>query len=197
MIMEINLELLKQLREETSISLGECKKALEESAGDLEKAKEILQKKGAAAAVKKADRETTAGIIDTYVHSNKRLGVMIQLACETDFVSRSDDFQLLAHEICLQIASMKPIYVKEEDIPTEELERLNNIFTEQAQAMGKSKEVAEGIVKGKLEKFKKENCLMSQAWVKDDSKTIKDLINEAIAKLGENILVKKFVIYEF
>jgi elongation factor Ts len=192
-----DLDLLKQLREETCISLGECKKALEEANGDLGRAKEILKKRGAAVALKKAEREAGMGIVETYVHSNKRLGVMIQLACETDFVSRSDDFQALAHEICLQIASMKPTYVKEEEIPEEDMKKMNEIFMEQAAGMGKSKEIAEGIVKGKLEKFKKETCLISQPWIKDDSKTIKDLINEYIAKVGENILVKKFVIYEF
>lgn len=192
-----DLDLLKQLREETSISLGECKKALEEANGDLGRAKEILKTRGAAVALKKADREAGMGIIETYVHSNKRLGVMIQLACETDFVSRSDDFQSLAHEICLQIASMRPSYVKDDEIPEEDVKKMNELFMEQAEGMGKSKEIMEGIVKGKLEKFKKETCLVSQPWIKDDSKTIKDLINEYIAKVGENILVKKFVIYEF
>lgn len=195
--MAIDLELLKQLREETEISLGECKKALEESGGDLEKAKEILKKRGAAVAVKKADREAGMGIIETYVHSNKKMGVMLQLACETDFVARSEDFQALAHEICLQIASMQPAFVKDDEIPADELKKLTDEFTEQAQAMGKSKEITSGIVKGKLDKFKNEKCLMSQAWIKDDTRIIKDLINDYIAKVGENILVKKFVIYEF
>lgn len=192
-----DLDLLKQLREETCISLAECKKALEESNGDLGRAKEILKKRGAAVALKKAEREAGVGIIETYVHSNQKLGVMIQLACETDFVSRSDDFKSLAHEICLQIASMKPTYVKEEEIFADDLKKMTEIFTEEAQSLGKSKEIAEGIVKGKLEKFKKEVCLMNQPWIKEDSKTIRDLINEYIAKVGENILVKKFVTYEF
>lgn len=195
--MAIDLELLKQLREETSISLGECKKALEESGGDLVKAKEILKKRGALVAVKKAEREAGMGIIETYVHSNKKMGVMLQLACETDFVARSDDFQALAHEICLQIASMKPAFVKEEEIPEADLKKITDEFSEQAQAMGKPKEITDGIVKGKLEKFKKEACLLSQIWIKDDNKVVKDLINDYIAKVGENILVKKFVIYEF
>lgn len=192
-----DLDLLKQLREETSISLAECKKALEEAQNDIEKAKEILKKRGAAVALKKAEREVCAGIIEAYVHSNQKLGVMLQLSCETDFVSRSDDFKNLAHEICLQIASMKPSYVKEEEILPEDLEKMTAIYTEQAQELGKSKEITDGIVKGKLDKFKKEICLINQPWIKDDSKVIKDLINDYIAKVGENILIKKFVIYEF
>lgn len=192
-----DLDLLKQLREETSISLAECKKALEEAQNDIEKAKEILKKRGAAVALKKAEREVCAGIIEAYVHSNQKLGVMLQLSCETDFVSRSDDFKNLAHEICLQIASMKPSCVKEEEILPEDLEKMTAIYTEQAQELGKSKEITDGIVKGKLDKFKKETCLINQPWIKDDSKVIKDLINDYIAKVGENILIKKFVIYEF
>lgn len=192
-----DLDLLKKLREETLISFAECKKALEESNNDFEKAKEILKKRGAAVALKKADREAGVGIVHTYVHSNKKLGVMIHLACETDFVSRSEDFENLAHEICLQIASMGPVYVKEDEIPEQDLKEKTEIFTAQAAEMGKSAEITEGIVNGKLEKFKKEACLVSQPWIKDDNKTVKDLINEYIAKVGENILVKKFVIYEF
>lgn len=192
-----DLELIKQLREETCISLGDCKKAIEEANGDLEKAREILKKRGAAVAAKKAEREAGMGVIEAYVHSNKKLGVMIQLACETDFVSLSADFQNLAHEICLQIASMKPSYVKDSEIPEDTLNELTEIYTAQAKDLGKGPEISEGIVKGKIEKFKKESCLMSQPWIKDDKKSVKDLIDEYIGKVGENILVKKFVIYEF
>ncbi|MDD5696785.1 MAG: translation elongation factor Ts [Candidatus Pacebacteria bacterium] len=193
----VDIELIKKLREETGISLADCRKALEESQGDIEKAKEILRKRGEAVAQKKGERSVGAGIIDTYVHSNKRLGVMLELACETDFVTRSEDFQNLAHEICLQIASMKPLFVKEEEIPEETLSKEKEIYEEQAKALNKPREIAEGIVKGKLEKYKKENCLVNQPWIKDDSKTIQNLINECIAKTGENILVKRFVRYEF
>ncbi len=192
-----DLELVKKLREETSISLGDCKKAIEEANGDLEKAREILKKRGAAVAAKKAEREAGMGIIEAYVHSNKKLGVMLQLACETDFVSLSDDFQNLAHEICLQIASMRPLYVKEEEIPEDVLKEITETYTEEAKDLGKAPELLEGIVKGKIEKFKKESCLLSQPWVKDNEKTVKDLIDEYIGKVGENILVKKFVTYEF
>jgi elongation factor Ts len=193
--MVISIDLVKQLREETGISLGECKKALEESKGDINKAKEYLKKRGQAVAAKKTERATGSGIIDSYVHSNKRTGVLLEIHCETDFVARGDDFQNLSHEICLQIASMKPKYVL--DIPEEVLNEERKVFEELAKAMGKSAEIAEGIVKGKIEKLKKDFCLLSQLWVKDDTKTIKDLVNEAIAKTGENIVVKRFVLYEF
>ncbi len=195
--MAINIDLIKKLREETGISLGDCRKALEESNGDIEKAKEYLRKRGQAIAAKKGDRVAGLGIVDTYVHSNKRLGVMIELNCETDFVARSEDFQTLSHEICLQIASMKPLYVKEEDIPEDVLNKEKDMVEEQIKDMDKPKDIKEGIIKGKLDKYKKEVCLVSQPWIKDDTKTIQNLINEYIAKLGENIVIKRFVKYEF
>jgi elongation factor Ts len=192
-----DLELVKKLREETGISLGDCKNALAEAGNDLEKAKELLRKRGQAVAQKKGDREVGAGIIDTYIHSNKRLGVMIELACETDFVARGEDFLNLAHEVCLQIASMKPSYIKEEDIPEEKVDKEKEMYEAQANELNKPRELMEGIIKGKLEKYKKEICLLSQPWVKDNSKNIQTLINEYIAKTGENIVIKKFVMYEF
>ncbi len=194
--MMVEIETIKKLREETGISLGDCKKALEESNGDISLAKEYLKKRGAAVALKKTEREASAGIIDSYIHSNKRLGVLLEINCETDFVARGEEFQNLAHEICLQIASMKPMYLKEEEIPQSVLEKEKEIITEQVKEMNKPAEVLEGIIKGKLEKYKKEVCLLDQLWIKDDSKTIQSLINEYIAKIGENIIVKRFVIYE-
>lgn len=194
--MVVEIETIKKLREETGISLSDCKKALEESNGDISLAKEYLKKRGAAVALKKTEREASAGIIDSYIHSNKRLGVLLEINCETDFVARGEDFQNLAHEICLQIASMKPMYLKEEEIPQSVLEKEKEIITEQVKEMNKPAEVLEGIIKGKLEKYKKEVCLLDQLWIKDDSKTIQSLINEYIAKIGENIIVKRFVIYE-
>jgi elongation factor Ts len=195
--MAIEVELIKKLREDTGISLSDCKKALEESNGDIEKAKELLRKRGESVAQKKGERTVGSGIIDTYVHSNKRIGVMIELACETDFVARGDDFNTLAHEICLQIVSMDPLFVKDDDIPEKVLNEERSIYEEQAKALNKPQEITEGIVKGKMEKFKKEKCLVYQPWIKDDKKTVQNLINEYIAKTGENILVKKFVRYEF
>jgi len=194
--MVVEIETIKKLREETGISLSDCKKALEESNGDISLAKEYLKKRGAAVALKKTEREASAGIIDSYIHSNKRLGVLLEINCETDFVARGEEFQNLAHEVCLQIASMKPMYLKEEEIPQSVLEKEKEIITEQVKEMNKPAEVLEGIIKGKLEKYKKEVCLLDQLWIKDDSKTIQSLINEYIAKIGENIIVKRFVIYE-
>jgi len=193
----VNIDLVKQLREETEISLAECRKALEESHGDIAKAKEYLKKRGQVVAAKKTERAVGNGIIDTYVHSNKRMGVMLEINCETDFVARSDDFKNLAHEICLQIASMRPLYVREEEIPEEVLNKEKSSYEEQAKSMNKPAEIVEGIIKGKLEKFKKDFCLVNQLWIKDDTKTIQSFINEVIAKTGENIVVKRFITYEF
>ena len=193
----VNIDLVKQLREETGISLGDCKKALEECGSDMAGAKEYLKKRGQAVAAKKGEREVGSGIVDTYVHSNKRMGVMLEINCETDFVARGEDFQNLAHEICLQIAAMRPQYVKEEEIPQEVLTKEKLEYEEQAKALNKPAEIVEGIIKGKLEKYKKDFCLLNQLWVKDDTKTMQVLINEVIAKTGENIVVKRFVLYEF
>ncbi|MFA5432966.1 MAG: translation elongation factor Ts [Candidatus Paceibacterota bacterium] len=165
--MTVNIDLVKQLREETGISLADCKKALEESEGQMDKAKEYLEKRGQAVAAKKVDRAVNNGLIETYVHSSGRIGVMLEINCETDFVARGGDFKNLAHEICLQIVAMKPLYVREEEIP-------------------------EGTVEDK-----KSICLLDQLWMKDDTKTIQSLINESIAKTGENIVIKRFIIYEF
>ncbi len=196
--MAVNIDLVKQLREETGISLADCKKALEESEGQIEQAREYLKKRGQAVAAKKAERETGgAGLVETYVHSSGRLGVMAEIQCETDFVSRGEDFKTLAHEICLQIASMKPKYVREEEIPEEFLTGERAAIEEEVKGMNKPADIMEGIIKGKMDKIKKDICLINQPWVKDDTKTIQILINDYIAKTGENIVVKRFTIYEF
>jgi elongation factor Ts len=195
--MAVNIDLVKQLREETGISLADCKKALEESEGQMDKAKEYLKKRGQAVAAKKTERAVGAGIIDTYIHSSGRLGVMLEINCETDFVARGEDFKTLAHEVCLQIAAMKPMYVKEEDIPEEIIGKERALIEETVKEMNKPADIVEGIIKGKIEKYKKDICLVDQLWMKDDTKTMQVLINEYIAKTGENIVVKRFVIYEF
>ncbi len=192
----VSIELIKQLREETDISLAECKKALEESNGDIEKAKEILKKKGESVAAKKSEREVNAGLIDAYIHAGGQVGVLIKVLCETDFVARGDLFKELIHELLLQIASMSPTYVSEEDIEEEVIEKEIEIYKEQLANDNKPDNIKENIIKGKLDKFKKEVCLLSQPWVKDNSMTVQDLINDYIAKLGENIKVKEFVRYE-
>jgi elongation factor Ts len=186
------LDQLKQLRAETSVSLSQCKKALEESGGDIEKAKEILRQWGQNLAGKKSQRETGEGIIDAYIHANKKLGVLLDLRCETDFVARNEKFGELAHEIALHIAAMAPLYVKEEDIPEEVLEKEKGIFKETDDLKRKPEEIKEKIIAGKLQKFKKENSLLSQSYVKDPSITIQELIGKYVAEIGENITVAGF-----
>lgn len=192
----ISLEDVKQLREETGVSISECKKALEQCQGNMGSAKETLRKWGKGFAGDKVKNETTQGIIDSYIHPNKRIGVMIEIRCESDFVSRSEEFQKLSHEICLQIAAMKPLYAKAEDIPEEFLAGEKRIYKEQLAGSGKPEKLINEILEGKLNKYKEEVSLYSQTWIKDDTKTLGDLINEHIARFGENIVVKKFSRYE-
>jgi elongation factor Ts len=190
------IEQIKQLREETGVSPTEIKKALEETNGDIEKAKELLRIRGKAVLNKKSARETKSGLIDTYLHPNAKTGVLLDIRCESDFVAKLPDFKNLAHEICLQIAAMKPLYVKEEDIPEEFLDGETKIYKEQAAGSGKPEKIVAQIIEGKLKKYKDEVCLLSQVWIKDDSKTIKNLIEDTVAKVGEKIEIKKFARYE-
>lgn len=191
-----SIEQIKQLREETGVSVSECKKALEAVNGDFEKAKEALRKWGKELAGKKSERKASAGIVGSYIHPNNRVGVLLELRSETDFVSRSDDFKSLAHEICLQIAAMKPLFVSEEDIPEEFLKEETKIYKEQAGGSGKPENIVNQIVEGKIKKYKETVSLLSQPWIKDNEKTIKDLLNEYIGKLGENIQIAKFSRFE-
>lgn len=190
------IEQIKQLREETGISISECKEALEKSNDDFEKAKELLRKKGLELANKKSSRAASSGIIESYVHPNNRLGVLLELHSETDFVAKSDEFKELAHELCLQIAAMKPLFVSEENIPEEVLEKEKNIYQEQIKDSGKPEKIVNQIVEGKIKKYKEEVSLLSQIWIKDNSKTIKDLISNYVGKIGENIVVENFTRYE-
>ena len=192
----ITIDQIKKLRQETGVSITECKKALEESNGDFEKAKEVLRKWGRELAGKKSERETGEGIIESYIHPNKKVGVLLDLRCESDFVARSSEFQKLAHELCLQIAAMKPLFLKEEDIPEKFIEGEKNIYKEQLKDSGKPEHIVNQIIEGKLKKYKEQVSLLSQVWIKDDQKTIKDLIEEYVAKLGENIIIKDFTRYE-
>ena len=191
-----SLEQIKQLREETGVSIAECKKAIEESKGDLEKAKEILRTWGKTLAGKKQSREVKAGMIMSYIHPNKKVGVLLDIRCESDFVVRNENFEALAHEICLQIAAMSPEYVTDSEIPEEILKKEMKIGLEQVAESKKPKEITDQIVEGKLKKFKEEKTLIMQPWIKDDKKTINDLIADYIGKIGENIIIKKFVRYE-
>lgn len=194
--MAVDAKLVKTLREMTGAGMLECKSALEEANGDLEAAVEILRKKGVAKAAKKAGRETKEGLIHSYIHAGGRIGVLLELNCETDFVARNELFKELANEIALQIAAMKPQYVKREDVPREVVEKEGEIAREAAMAEGKPAHIAEKIAEGKLEKFYKEVCLYEQPYIKDDKKTIEELIKEYIAKIGENIQVRRFSRFE-
>ncbi len=194
--MESSIEKLKQLREETGISMMECKKALEEANGDIEKAKEILREKGKESVKGKSGRKTAQGAIASYIHPGAKAGVLLELHCETDFVAKGNDFNDLAHELCLQIAAAKPLYVREEDIPEEEISKEREIYEKQLQEMGKPPEVAAKIIEGKLNKYKSGISLLSQEWIKDPKKKVKDLVAEYIAKTGENIEISRFARFE-
>jgi len=187
-----NINQLKQLREETSSPVKDCLKALEDSGGSLEKAKEILKKRGKIIAEKKAEREAKEGIVDSYLHPNKKVGVLLEIRCESDFVAKAQNFQDLSHEICLQIAASNPLFVSEKDIPEDFVEKEKKIYEEQATESGKDKNILEQIIEGKWKKRKEEICLLEQPWIKDENKKIKDLLTESIAKLGENIVIRGF-----
>lgn len=174
----------------------DCKKALEETGGDMEKALDLLRKKGIARAEKRADRAAKEGLIGSYIHFNGRVAVLVELNCETDFVARTDDFQTLARELAMHIASAKPVAVTAEDVPTDVVERERAIFEAQVAESGKPEQVRAKIVDGKLKKFFQEIVLMDQAFVKDDKKTIADLVKETSGKVGENVMVRRFVRFE-
>ena len=191
-----NIDQIKQLREETDVSFMQCKKAIEEANGDIDAAKEVLRKWGSQLAQKKSEREVSQGVIGTYVHPNGKIGVMLELLCESDFVAKSEGFKELAHEICLQIAATKPLYLKAEDIPAELLEKEKAIYQEQMKDEDKPKEILEQVIVGKISKYEKGISLLSQGWIKDESKTIQGLVEEYVTKLKENIVVEKFTRYE-
>jgi elongation factor Ts len=192
----VTIDQIKQLRDETGVSPTEIKKALEETKGDTEKAKELLRIWGKKVLNKKTSRDTKAGLIETYLHPNAQTGVLLDIRCETDFVAKSPDFKNLAHEVCLQIAAMKPFYVKEEDIPEGFLDGEMKIWNEQVKDSGKPENIIKQILEGKASKYKQEISLMNQLWIKDDTKTIKNLVEDTVAKVGENIEIKKFARFE-
>ena len=194
--MAVTMEQVKELRAATGAGIMDCKNALVEANGDFDKAVEILRKKGLAKAAKRASRTASEGIIELYSHGGGRVGVMVEVNCETDFVARSDAFRKLAHEIALQIAAMSPRYISEKDIPEEVLEHERGIAREQALREGKPEKIVDRIVEGRLKKFKDEVCLLNQAYIRDDKITIADLINQSIAAIGENIVVRRFVRWE-
>jgi len=194
--MEISAELLKELRERTGISIMECKKALEESGGDIEKAIEVLRKKGYARAKEKMDRETGEGLIYAYIHLDGKIGVLVEVNCETDFVARNEEFRELAKNIAMQIAAANPKYISTEDVPAEEVEKEKSIIREQLKDSKKPAEIIERIVQGKLSKFFEEVCLLEQPFIRDDKIKVREFIASHIAKFGENIRVRRFARFE-
>jgi len=187
---------IKKLREETGVSPTEIKRALEQAGGDAAKAKELLRMWGKNVSDKKTSRQTSQGVIDSYIHPNLKTGVLLDIRCETDFVAASPEFKNLAHEICLQIAAMRPLFVSEEQIPAEFLDGETKIYTEQLKDSGKPETIVQQILQGKLNKYKESVCLLSQTWIKDDTKTIKNLVEETVSLTGENIEIKQFARYE-
>lgn len=194
--MNITSQMVKELREKTNAGMMDCKAALNETGGDMEKAIDLLRQKGLMVAKKRADRATSEGIVQPYVHAGGKLGVMVEVSCETDFVAKTDAFKEFAKDIAMQIAATNPVSIKREDVPAELLEREKAIFKKQALDSGKPENILEKIVAGRIDKFYAEACLLEQNFVKNPDLTIQDLLNELIAKMGENISVKRFVRYQ-
>lgn len=188
----VSTELVKRLREKTGAGMMDCKRALEESNGDIDQAIEYLRKKGASVAAKRADRVANQGVVEAYIHAGGRIGAMVELNCETDFVAKTPDFKQLAHDIAMQIAAMSPMYVSKEDVEQAVLDKEIEIYKTQAVNEGKPEQVAVKIAQGRLEKFYQEVCLLEQSFIKDSGKTIKDLLAEATGKVGEKIGVRRF-----
>ena len=188
-------QLVKELRERTGAGFSDCRNALVEAKGDVDRAIDVLRRKGQAAAQKKAQREASEGLIGHYIHAGGKIGVIVEVNCESDFVARTEDFQRLCHDIAMHIAAIDPRYVRREEVTQEILDHERDIYKEQARATGKPEPVIEKIVNGKMEKFYEENCLYEQHFIKDESGhlTVGELINQMIAKLGENISVRRFV----
>jgi elongation factor Ts len=196
--MAVSASDVKGLREKTGAGMMDCKKALSESDGDMEKAVDILRKKGLSAAAKKSDRITSEGLVGSYIHAGGKIGVLLEVNCETDFVAKTDDFQQLVKDLCMHIAAANPSYARREDVPEAELAREKEIYKDQARQSGKPDNILDKIVEGKIEKFYGDVCLLDQVFVKDPDgkKKVKDIITEGVAKLGENISVRRFARYQ-
>ncbi|MEG0797592.1 MAG: translation elongation factor Ts [Acidaminococcaceae bacterium] len=193
---EITAALVKELRERTGAGMMDCKKALTETAGDVDKAIDFLREKGLAAAAKKAGRVAAEGLVESYIHGAGRIGVLVEVNCETDFVAKTDGFKTLVKDIAMHIAAANPAYLKRDEVPTAELDHEKEVLSEQARNEGKPEKIIEKMVVGRIEKYYKEVCLLDQEFVKDPSKTITDLITENIAKIGENISIRRFVRFQ-
>ena len=194
--MEITSQMVKELRDKTNAGMMDCKKALGETGGDMEKAIDFLRTKGLAVAQKRADRATSEGVVETYIHSGAKLGVMVEIGCETDFVAKSDMFKAFAKDVAMHIAASNPVSIKREDVPAELVARETEIFKTQVLESGKPANIADKIVTGKLDKYYADNCLLEQVFVKNDKLKIQDLLNEIVAKIGENISIKRFARFQ-
>lgn len=190
------LDKIKQLRELTGVSIAECQKAIKESGGDIEKACFILKKASLAAADKRSERKAGSGIIESYIHMNGRIGVLVELRCETDFVARNEDFKELAHNLAMQIAALNPLFVSKDNVPSEKKSEIEEAFLKDIEGLNKSKEIAEKIVKGKVDAILKEQVLLEQPFIKDQNMTVSDFLKEAIQKFGENIKIARFIRFE-
>ena len=192
----ITAALIKQVREETGAGMMDCKKALAATEGDMDKAIDFLREKGLAAAAKKAGRIAAEGLVESYIHGGGRIGVLVEVNCETDFVAKTDAFKSLVKDIAMHIAAANPSYLRREEVPAAELEHEKMVLSEQARNEGKPEKIIEKMVTGRIEKYYKEVCLLEQPFVKDPDKTISDLITESIAKIGENIAIRRFTRYQ-
>ncbi|MBC8247690.1 MAG: translation elongation factor Ts [Deltaproteobacteria bacterium] len=188
----ITAEMVKQLREKTGTGVMDCKQALKESEGDLDKAVDFLRKKGLATAAKRAGRATSEGIVESYIHMGGKIGVLVEVNCETDFVAKNEDFKAFAKNITMQIAATNPVAVTAGDVPEHIINKEREIYRAQALETGKPENIIDKIAEGKLKKFYDESCLMNQAYVRDPNMSVADLLNELIAKIGENIAIKRF-----
>lgn len=193
---KVSLELIQRLRQLSGLGMLDCKKALEEANGDLDKAIELLRKKGAAIAAKRSDRETAEGIVHAYIHPGSQIGVMVEVNCETDFVARTDDIRQFAQDLCLHITALKPMYLKPEDVDAAFLDRERTLTREQLVSSGKPEKIIDQIVEGKINKLYSEVCLMNQTWVKNDQMTVEDIRKELVGKVGENISIRRFARFE-
>ncbi|MDT8901324.1 translation elongation factor Ts [Anaeroselena agilis] len=192
----ITAEMVKDLRERTGAGMMDCKKALTETGGDMDKAIDFLREKGLAAAAKRAGRVAAEGVVEAYIHGGGRIGVMLELNCETDFVAKTEDFRTLAKDLAMQVAASNPAYVRREEVPAEIIDHEREVLKAQAMNEGKPANIAEKMVEGRIEKYYKENCLMEQPFIKDPDTTVTQLITAKIAKIGENISVRRFVRYQ-
>ncbi len=192
----ITAAMVKELRERTGVGMMDCKRALQDANGDMEKAVELLRERGLATAAKKAGRIAAEGIVDSYIHGDGRIGVLVEVNCETDFVAKTDEFKSFVRDIAMHIAASNPKYVSREEIPQEELDKEKEILRAQALNEGKPEKIVDKMVEGRIEKYIKEICLLEQPFVKDPDKTVQDILNEKIATIGENMSIRRFVRYE-